>query len=203
MGRKKLKISDKAWEDLQKIQELYKQENMKIDLSEILNTAIDTYLKSEFTHATSSASTNSTNSAKSTDGNPIKPPTTKINAPKVPSKISPPALNPSALHIPPAPKKKPVKLEIDKDDLERLSKRETAETKYILIECQFCGSKPIMMPVPKRTVLESQDPVVDISYVHGEPEHVIVAQLDHDFQVRRRRASWVVFEKDYQPRKDF
>ena len=54
-----------------------------------------------------------------------------------------------------------------------------------------------MMPVPKDLVLTASEPVVDVSYIHGDPEHVLVAQLDHDFQVRRRRASWVVYEKDY------
>ncbi|WP_457559130.1 hypothetical protein [Candidatus Harpocratesius sp.] len=101
------------------------------------------------------------------------------------------------LGIPPMPKKKPIKVNINKKQMRILAKKETKSTKYILIECNMCGSKPILMPVPKKLVLESKDPVVDVSYVHGNPEHVIVAQLDHDFQVRRRRVSQVVYEKDY------
>ncbi len=54
-----------------------------------------------------------------------------------------------------------------------------------------------MMPVPKKEILNAKEPVVDIAYTHGTPEHVVVAQLDHDFQVRRRRACEVVYEKDY------
>ena len=54
-----------------------------------------------------------------------------------------------------------------------------------------------MMPVPKSLVLDASEPVVDVTYAHGDPEHVVVAQLDHDFQVRRRRASHIVYEKDY------
>ena len=101
------------------------------------------------------------------------------------------------LSIPPPPMKKPIKIKLDSKQLGELAKKETEETKYILIECQICGDAPIMMPVPKTLVLDASEPVVDVSYVHGDPEHVLVAQLDHDFQVRRRRASWIVYEKDY------
>ena len=101
------------------------------------------------------------------------------------------------LSIPPPPMKKAIKIKLSSSRLKDLAKKETEETKYILIECQICGSAPIMMPVPKTLVLDASEPVVDVSYIHGDPEHVLVAQLDHDFQVRRRRASWVVYEKDY------
>ena len=101
------------------------------------------------------------------------------------------------LSIPPPPMKKAIKIKLDNKQLGELAKKETEETKYILIECQICGSAPIMMPVPKTLVLDASEPVVDVSYIHGDPEHVLVAQLDHDFQVRRRRASWIVYEKDY------
>ncbi|MCF2139021.1 MAG: hypothetical protein K9W44_03080 [Candidatus Lokiarchaeota archaeon] len=120
---------------------------------------------------------------------------TKLNNNSISSKSNQ-KLDPT-LGIPPAPKKKPIKVDIDKKQMRILAKKETKSIKYILIECNMCGSKPILMPVPKKLVLESKDPVVDISYVHGNPEHVIVAQLDHDFQVRRRRVSQVVYEKDY------
>lgn len=98
------------------------------------------------------------------------------------------------LNIPLPPKKKPIQLSSDMQMLSDLAKKDTPETKYILIECPICGEKPIMMPVPKKYVLESKEPVVDVSYIHGNPKHSIVAQLDHDFQVRRRRASQIVFE---------
>ena len=101
------------------------------------------------------------------------------------------------LSIPLPPMKKAIKIKLDSKQLGELAKKETEETKYILIECQICGDAPIMMPVPKTLVLDATEPVVDVSYIHGDPEHVLVAQLDHDFQVRRRRASWVVYEKDY------
>lgn len=115
----------------------------------------------------------------------------KIKIPKI-------DMNEIDLSIPPPPMKKAIKIKLDNKQLGELAKKETEETKYILIECQICGSAPIMMPVPKTLVLDASEPVVDVSYIHGDPEHVLVAQLDHDFQVRRRRASWVVYEKDFQ-----
>jgi hypothetical protein len=104
-------------------------------------------------------------------------------------------------YAPPPPKKSPIKIDISTTHLAELAKKETKETKFILIECQICGSKPIMMPVPKKAILTAKEPVVDIAYTHGNPEHVVVAQLDHDFQVRRRRACEVVYEKDYHEKK--
>ncbi|UYP46363.1 hypothetical protein NEF87_002648 [Candidatus Lokiarchaeum ossiferum] len=101
------------------------------------------------------------------------------------------------LSIPAPPKKKAIVLDVSPEKLEELAKKETKDTRYIMIECQICGNIPILMPVPKALVLDAKEPVVDVSYIHGDPQHVIVAQLDHDFQVRRRRASWVVYEKDY------
>ena len=101
------------------------------------------------------------------------------------------------LSIPAVPMKKPVKLQINANQLELLKKKDTEDTKFILIECQICGDKPIEMPVPRHYVLEADVPVVDVTYIHSDPEHAVVAQLDHDFQVRRRRASNIVYEKDY------
>lgn len=95
------------------------------------------------------------------------------------------------------PKKKPLKIHAESEKLVELTKKETSDTKFILVECNICGARPISMPVPKQLVLNATEPVVDISYCHGDPKHVIVAQLDHDFQVRRQRTSWIVFEDDY------
>ena len=115
---------------------------------------------------------------------------TKIKKPKI-------DMSEIDLSIPPPPMKNAIKIKLNSNQLEELTKKETEETKFILIECQICGDAPIMMPVPKELVLDASEPVVDVSYIHGDPEHVLVAQLDHHFQVRRRRASWVVYEKDY------
>lgn len=101
------------------------------------------------------------------------------------------------LGIPTVPRKKAITISADMKKLEELAKRETAETKFILIECAICGAQPIIMPVPKHLVLNASEPVVDVTYCHGEKKHVIVAQLDHDFQVRRQRASWIVFEENF------
>ncbi len=100
------------------------------------------------------------------------------------------------LGIPLAPTKKPVKIISNQQTIEDIARKETTDTKFILIECHLCGKVPIVMPVPKDLILNAQEPVVDVSYVHGDPVHVVTAQLDHDFQVRRQRSCSVVFEKD-------
>ena len=129
---------------------------------------------------------------------PVSPPgLPKMNRKGLAPKKSRKKLSAGDLGIPLPPKKKAIKIEMSTGQLNKLSRKETTETKFILIECQICGSRPIMMPVPKHLVLDAKEPVVDVSYIHGDPTHVLVAQLDHDFQVRRRRASWVVYEKDY------
>ena len=75
-------------------------------------------------------------------------------------------------------------------------RKDTQETKFVLIECQICNTT-ISMPVPRKIIRESKLPVTDVTYIHGHPEHAITAQLDKDFAVRRRRASVVVYERDY------
>lgn len=100
------------------------------------------------------------------------------------------------LNIPPPPKKKAMTITADMKTMQDLASRETAEMKYILIECSICGLAPIAMPVIKKYVLDAKEPVVEITYIHGNPKHAIVAQLDHDFQVRRNRPSKAIFEDE-------
>ncbi len=76
-------------------------------------------------------------------------------------------------------------------------RKDTDTTKFVLIECQICN-ETINMPIPRKIIQESPLPVTDVTYVHGDPEHALTAQLDRDFAVRRRRASVVVYEKDYE-----
>ncbi len=66
---------------------------------------------------------------------------------------------------------------------------------HVLVECELCGGI-IKMPVPTNFVKDSKLPVVPITYVHGEPgfRHPILVYLDHDFQVRRTRLSFLVEE---------
>ena len=95
------------------------------------------------------------------------------------------------LGIPAVPMKKPIVVKQGA----RLRK-DTDQTKFVLIECQICNTT-INMPVPKKFILNSPLPVTDVTYIHGSPQHAITAQLDKDFAVRRRRASMIVYEKDY------
>ncbi len=183
MGKQKIKVSKKTFQKFLEIKdELNRNAHDDLDMNKTLDQLIMHYKNSQI--------------KKSKVKEKNIPPISKIPAPKL-NNSSSSNTNDAILSIPPTPKKKPIKLEINKTDLEKLAKRETDDIKYILIECNICGNKPITMPVPKNIVLNSKDPVVDISFVHGDPKHVLVAQLDHDFQVRRRRVSWVVFEDDY------
>jgi hypothetical protein len=153
---------------------------------------------------------------KKTSSKSLKAPSPPPSPPKTPSNSqistpSPSRYTPSVLssqktkqnireelQIPKVPMKDPIHIKVSKKQLQQVKKKETQSTKYVLVECPICGKdKPIIMPIPKDLVQKSKKPVVDVSFVHGNPPHVVVAQLDHDFQVRRRRSSWVVFEKDF------
>jgi hypothetical protein len=100
------------------------------------------------------------------------------------------------LNIPSPPKKKALTIAVDNKTMQDLASKETTDLKYILIECAICGAQPISMPVIKKYVLEAKEPVVEVTYIHGNPKHAIVAQLDHDFQVRRNRPSKAIFEDE-------
>lgn len=107
-----------------------------------------------------------------------------------------------ALGIPSVPMKKVVKVDESalkgQPILEEDSKDPNVKT--ILVECKICG-KPIKMPVPKRIIEESELPVTDVTYVHGDPPHAVTAQLDRDFAVRRRRCAEVIFQTDKNDKK--
>ena len=75
-------------------------------------------------------------------------------------------------------------------------RKDTKHTKFVLIECQLC-KRTISMPVPRKIIKESSLPVTDVTYIHGDPQHALTAQIDKDYAVRRRRASQIVYEKDY------
>ncbi|OLS12034.1 MAG: hypothetical protein RBG13Loki_4378 [Promethearchaeota archaeon CR_4] len=66
---------------------------------------------------------------------------------------------------------------------------------HVLVECELCGGV-IKMPVPTAYVVNSKLPVVPITYTHGQfgIRHALLAHLDHDFQVRRTRVSYLVEE---------
>lgn len=101
--------------------------------------------------------------------------------------------------VPVAPPKQIIKLdspEVSPELLKKITKGETKELKYVLVKCDRCN-KIIAFPVPKKKVLKSELPVVPISYIHGKGKerHCLTAHVDHDFDIRRRRVSDVVFEE--------
>ena len=101
--------------------------------------------------------------------------------------------------VPEAPKKKE-KISLDSpnltpDVLERIKKIESPEMKVVLVNCERCKAI-IPVPIPRKSVLESELPVVPISFVHknlqNTDQHCITIHVDHDFDVRRQRISDVV-----------
>ena len=105
--------------------------------------------------------------------------------------------------VPASPKQKD-KITLDTsnlstDVLERMKKFESSDVKVVLVNCERCKAI-IPVPVPKKAVLESELPVVPISYVHKNLEkkdqHCLTIHLDHDFDIRRQRISDVVISLD-------
>ena len=99
--------------------------------------------------------------------------------------------------IPVAPKKKE-KITIDSpglstDILDKIKEIESKNVEVVLVNCDRC-EKVIPVPIPKKAVLESDLPVVPISYVHthDKDQHCITIHVDHDFDIRRQRISDVV-----------
>ncbi|MHA2008680.1 MAG: hypothetical protein ACXABO_11425 [Promethearchaeota archaeon] len=110
------------------------------------------------------------------------------------------------LNIPsvPEPPKKKDKITVDspelsKDVLRRIKKIDSPNIKVVLVNCERCGAV-IPIPVPKGVVINSELPIVPISYVHTNlqknDQHCITLHLDHDFDIRRQRLSDVVISKD-------
>ncbi|MFX0027893.1 MAG: hypothetical protein ACFE8B_01675 [Candidatus Hermodarchaeota archaeon] len=104
----------------------------------------------------------------------------------------------------PEPPKRKQKLSISSPDLapdvlERIKKVESPDMKVVLVNCERCNAV-IPIPVPKNVVLESELPIVPVSYVHknleNKDQHCITIHLDHDFDIRRQRLSDVVIASD-------
>ncbi|MFW9824582.1 MAG: hypothetical protein ACFFE4_16685 [Candidatus Thorarchaeota archaeon] len=89
--------------------------------------------------------------------------------------------------------------DLSQDVLTRIKKVETPDVKVVLVNCERCKAV-IPIPIPKKVVLESELPIVPISFVHNNLEckdkHCITVHLDHDFDIRRQRLSDVVISLD-------
>ena len=105
--------------------------------------------------------------------------------------------------VPESPKKKN-KLTINSpglsaDLLQKLKRLESDKIKVVLVNCERC-KEIIPVPIPKNFVINSDLPVVPISYIHSnshmKDQHCITLHLDHDFDIRRQRISDVVFSPE-------
>jgi len=110
------------------------------------------------------------------------------------------------LNIPsiPEPPKKKIVLSLDSPNLSsevlaRIKKIESEENKIVLVNCGRCNAV-IPIPILKSIILESELPVVPVSYIHknlqNEDQHCITIHVDHDFDIRRQRISDVVISLD-------
>jgi len=104
----------------------------------------------------------------------------------------------------PEPPKKKDKISKDSPDLppdvlKRFNKIDTPDVRVVLVNCDRCKAV-ILIPIPKNVVIESELPVVPVSYVHKNLKkkdlHCITIYLDHDFDIRRQRLSDVVISSD-------
>ncbi|MHA1914428.1 MAG: hypothetical protein ACW986_13210 [Promethearchaeota archaeon] len=104
----------------------------------------------------------------------------------------------------PEPPKKEEKISIDSpglspDVLKRIKKVESPDMKVVLVNCERCNAV-IPIPVPIKVVINSDLPIVPVSYVHlnlkKKDQHCITIHLDHDFDIRRQRLSDVVLSPD-------
>ncbi|MFX0083777.1 MAG: hypothetical protein ACFE94_18655 [Candidatus Hodarchaeota archaeon] len=104
----------------------------------------------------------------------------------------------------PEPPKKKDNVSIDSPDLipdvlKRIKKVESPDMKVVLVNCDRCKAV-IPIPVPKKVVIDSELPIVPVSYVHknldNKDQHCITIHLDHDFDIRRQRLSDVVISSD-------
>ena len=105
--------------------------------------------------------------------------------------------------VPEAPKKS-TKITLDTHNLsievlKRMKKVESPDVKVVLVNCERCKAI-IPVPIPKKAILDSELPVVPISYVHKNlqknDQHCLTIHLDHDFDIRRQRISDVVISSD-------
>ncbi|MHA2037221.1 MAG: hypothetical protein ACW98X_12350, partial [Promethearchaeota archaeon] len=94
----------------------------------------------------------------------------------------------------PEPPKKKNNLSINSPDLSpdvlaRIKKVESPDIKVVLVNCERCKAV-IPIPIPKSVVLESEIPIVPVSFVHknlrSKDQHCITIHLDHDFDIRRQ-----------------
>ena len=99
--------------------------------------------------------------------------------------------------IPPVPVPKSKQIDLGISQLVFFNNRYVNDPNYthVLVECELCGGV-IKMPVPTAYVVDSKLPVVPITYTHGPLgiRHALLAYLDHNFQVRRTRISYLVEE---------
>ena len=105
--------------------------------------------------------------------------------------------------VPEAPKKSNNLMlrssDLSSEVLKRIKSVEAPNIKVVLVNCERCKAI-IPIPIKKDVVLNSELPIVPITYVHKnlakEDLHCITIHVDHDFDIRRQRISEVIIASD-------
>jgi len=101
------------------------------------------------------------------------------------------------------PPKRKEKLSVNSDTvsstiIEKIKQLDSNHVKVVLVNCRRCNNV-IAIPVPRELVLDSDLPVVPVSYIHfngaNEDLHCTTIHLDRDFDIRRQRNSSVIMEE--------
>jgi hypothetical protein len=107
-----------------------------------------------------------------------------------------------APEVPEPPKKPPIPKnseDLSEVILEKINVVDSETIKAILMNCERCDCK-IVVPVPKKPILESSATKSIVTFVHknieNEDRHCITFEVDADFNVQLPRVSDVIFASE-------
>ena len=107
-----------------------------------------------------------------------------------------------APEVPSPPKKPPIPLnvhELSDEILEKINQIDSEDTKAVLVNCERCKNT-IVIPVPKKKVLEFNSKEILVTYIHknidNEDKHCITFELDSNFHVQLPRVADVIISLD-------
>lgn len=80
--------------------------------------------------------------------------------------------------------------------LEKIKNIDSKDFKAVFVKCERC-KRSLLIPVPKKPVLESENREVLITYVHKNFKkkdlHCLLFEVDHDFHIQLPKAADVIF----------
>ena len=80
--------------------------------------------------------------------------------------------------------------------LEKIKKIDSKDFKAVFVKCERCN-KSLLIPVPKKPVLESKASELLITYVHKNYKkkdvHCLIFEVDHDFHIQLPKSADIIF----------